>query len=124
MKDDPLRWSNTLLRASKYSEKFYLKSNEINKKIFENPCNYFDYKSDNVINGNSGYLIWLLLTEQKIKGSEDQFINRLFHNKDPFQSLNLGILPLDMGILKGYAGVGLTLLSLLDKKHLSWINLL
>lgn len=96
----------------------------IMKEIIENSHIILEREnSDILINGNSGLIIWMnLLLEDKSVKNYNQIKNTAI--KKIVSNINNYIISTDLSIYNGCSGIGLTLLSCLDRQCNQWINLL
>ncbi len=124
LKEDPLRWFYTFSQLSKYSDEYGLKCKEINGQIRKDRYSCFDLRSDSVARGKAGYIVCQTISGQGLNETGYSCLNSLIRPKDFFSADNSEHFLPDMGILNGYAGIGLTLLTVLDKHNPTWLKLL
>jgi hypothetical protein len=75
-------------------------------KLFE-LNNNFNFTEHNSIRQNMDYLMWCITSDRKVASDQiDFFIKQAEYS--------------NLGLLNGLAGIGLTLLSFIDKSHASW----
>jgi hypothetical protein len=73
-----------------------------------------------VSSGNAGQIAWSmqcagLMTKETTGNIQENALSRILSKNVPYPA---------SGLLNGSAGIGLTLLSLVDNRHNSWFNLL